>query len=530
MKNKNNRSLRLIASALAVFLFVICFMTACQPTPENAVVVGKDLEQMLELAAAAQPVGALTDRLDVPESYEASAANTQGSFRMVADAKIVLPDVKSIPIIRVEAQPFEQPVVDTLIDALFDEGQLYDPLVLCELTRDEISNEIARLQVRRMALTGQGLREPAVASATPVPGAVQVSEIEMTVEMTKSSVEIIDRMLSALYDQLAAAPEKKKLVNASGVLQTIDIAAGLPAEERGQYEGMRFDRVSVGQLCPRGGMRSLYVSNNQKSNAYSAVFINRGDYGTSAGHYHAEAAWYQRQDELANAEERLKIQETPEPKLTYAQAQKTADEFLRQIGVDGLVCVQCEKVIGGSEMYDAEGLRDGSLIKAYRLEYVREAAGVPLTYTNVQTTSDMADGMIWNWAYERMSIIVSDDGVVELKWDAPYRLVETVVESAALLPFPQIRNVFETMIIASNAPQVDTELHITEVRLGLMRISEQNNLSKGLLIPVWDFFGKLTTRYEEEGIQKVYTLEDAGQSWLTINAIDGSVIDRALGY
>jgi hypothetical protein len=47
---------------------------------------------------------------------------------------------------------------------------------------------------------------------------------------------------------------------------------------------------------------------------------------------------------------------------------------------------------------------------------------------------------------------------------------------------------------------------------------------------VWDFFGTLTTRYEENGEQKTNTLKDAGQVWLTINAIDGSIIDRSLGY
>jgi|GEM_PF-3830473 hypothetical protein len=515
--------------SILLVVAIVFSLTGCRATPEEPAVMDKDLEQMLTLAASAQPLGALPDRLAVPERYEAEETNARGNFRMVADADIVLPEADSIPIIRVEAQPFEQPVVDALIDALFNEGPLYDPGLLSEMTQSEIGSEITRLQQRRMALTGQGLGNFETASAAPAPDGPQASEGGLTVE-TQTRVEVIDRMLGALNGRLAAAPGEKTLMAASGALQAIDITTGMPEEERAQYEGMRMDRVLVGQLCPQGGMRVLHVSNDQVYNAYSVVFINRGDYDIFAGQYYAEAAWHEREDELANAEEQVTLREMPEPELTPGMAQQTADEFLRQIGVGSLVCAQCEKVIGGSAVVDADGLRAGSLVKAYRLQYVREAAGVPLTYTNVETTSGMVDEMIRNWAYERMTILVNDDGIVELKWDAPYRLVETVIENAALMSFPQIENVFDKMIVVSNDPQVDTELRITEVRLGLMRISEQNNLSQGLLIPVWDFFGTLTTRYVEAGVQKTYTLEETGQSWLTINAIDGSVIDRARGY
>ena len=522
--------MRRIKYWIAIML-CIALLVGCQATPEEEVVIGKDLEQMLTLASSAYPSGALPDRLAVPERYEAQVANAKGSFRMVADANIMLPEVDRLPIIRVEAQPFEQPVVDVLIDTLFDEGPLYDPIQLSEMTQSEISSEIARLQVLRVALTGQSMSDFETASAAPAPDGPQASEAALTIEaQSQSRVEAIDRMLSVLNGRLPAAPEEKKLINASGMLQAIDITAGLPEEEQEQYKGMRMDRASVGQLGSQGGMRALYVSNDQAYNAYSVVFINRGDYDTSVGQYYGEAAWYERADELANAQEQVALQETPELMLTPEMAQQTADEFLRQIGVDGLVCAQCEKVIGGSISVGADGLRVGNLIKAYRLQYVREAAGVSLTYTNVETTSDMADGVIWNWAYERMTIIVNDEGIVEFTWDAPYRLLETENNNAVLISFPQVQSVFEKMIVVSNDPAVNTQLHISEVRLGLMRVSEQNNLSQGLLIPVWDFFGTLTTRYEEAGLQKTYTLEEEGLSWLTINAIDGSVVDRARGY
>jgi hypothetical protein len=50
------------------------------------------------------------------------------------------------------------------------------------------------------------------------------------------------------------------------------------------------------------------------------------------------------------------------------------------------------------------------------------------------------------------------------------------------------------------------------------------------LIPVWDFFGSTTQYTVQDGKEYVDTYESATRSLLTINAIDGAVIDRQKGY
>lgn len=100
-----------------------------------------------------------------------------------------------------------------------------------------------------------------------------------------------------------------------------------------------------------------------------------------------------------------------------------------------------------------------------------------------------------------------------------------------MLSFTEIQDIFQKKIIVNKADysEYGTDLKITEVRLGLARITEQNNLESGLLIPVWDFFGT-ATYYYETGELKSYTESVSGKSYLTINAIDGSIIDRRQGY
>jgi hypothetical protein len=74
------------------------------------------------------------------------------------------------------------------------------------------------------------------------------------------------------------------------------------------------------------------------------------------------------------------------------------------------------------------------------------------------------------------------------------------------------------------------DMTVTEARLGLMRVIEQNNTKQGLLIPVWDFFGSTTQTVVQDGKEYVDTYKSATRSLLTINAIDGAVIDRQQGY
>ena len=77
-----------------------------------------------------------------------------------------------------------------------------------------------------------------------------------------------------------------------------------------------------------------------------------------------------------------------------------------------------------------------------------------------------------------------------------------------------------TAIYAENTPEnAKKEIEVTDIRLGYAIISEEGSFDTGLLVPVWDFNGiiKQYGRTEEKSI-------------MTINAIDGTVINRELGY
>ncbi len=70
---------------------------------------------------------------------------------------------------------------------------------------------------------------------------------------------------------------------------------------------------------------------------------------------------------------------------------------------------------------------------------------------------------------------------------------------------------------------------------GYTRIYEPKSDSRsGVLVPAWDFFGSYEGTYKEgaewETGSENFLYAPQYESYLTINAIDGSVIDRGLGY
>ena len=100
-------------------------------------------------------------------------------------------------------------------------------------------------------------------------------------------------------------------------------------------------------------------------------------------------------------------------------------------------------------------------------------------------------------------------------------------ERLFLLPFDEVKDIFEQMAITMNAVNSEeasdgnVTIDIDSVKLRYTRISEKDSFDTGLLVPVWDFIGTKTDQYGYEVQNAVI---------MSINAIDGSVIDRSLGY
>lgn len=93
---------------LIMILAALLLFVACQPTPENPIVVGKDQTEMLnkakETLAPEKLEQSLRERLNVPDRYTYSYH--KGDLTIDADAEIVVPDGE-LPIVRVFPREFD---------------------------------------------------------------------------------------------------------------------------------------------------------------------------------------------------------------------------------------------------------------------------------------------------------------------------------------------------------------------------------------------------------------------------------------
>lgn len=151
-----------------------------------------------------------------------------------------------------------------------------------------------------------------------------------------------------------------------------------------------------------------------------------------------------------------------------------------------------------------------------------------------------------SWPMDIIFISVGGDGILSFTWFSPS--TEPVVKESqtALMSFDEIASIANTMLpIVILGPKetslvdldringFDThmDVEITKVSLTLMRIRDKGSL-QGTIVPVWDFWG--TWDWYEPGEDAAESMKKGAnyttQPMLTLNAIDGNVVNRQLGY
>ena len=140
---------------------------------------------------------------------------------------------------------------------------------------------------------------------------------------------------------------------------------------------------------------------------------------------------------------------------------------------------------------------------------------------------------------EYVYVTVTDQGIDTLTLYNGYDIGEPAQRNVELLPFDQIITTATALFPLKYMPQENAyggqyEYHYTIHRISLnyMRVLKENDPEAFELIPVWDFWGTNEHRW----MQKDGTWSDwhsgggDSYSYLTINAMNGLVVDREYSY
>lgn len=463
----------IMAAGLAASVFAGCGGT---PEPQEDLVKPKEESTQAPQAAAE---GSIAEQVQAPSRFALEFSDTAGQLSVSVDASVTVPAAEGFRLKTVASRTFTQEDYDAVNRVLLGGGALWERAVEEDdpahgFTKAEIEQRIEEL--KRLEATGATYVDE-YGDERSYGEAIKNFE-----EMLKYAPETVGtREIEAKvqYDPDAAAngtPEKNWLM-------------GNVTADGKDYV------VSLGnELTPDWRWISFMVSYLENGGNYMPV----GDAPAAGTSLNAPP-----EDIISKAEQ--------------AAADMGFDEFM-----------SC----GGEYFSTFTEDEEGKMVAAdngYGVYFTRVIDGIPVTYTH--TDGSTSEGNWSSWPYEKLYMIYNDGGLVDFQWWDPYTVADKSDEYVFLMPFDEIQKIFKEMFQKKYAFYTENNMKVNfaidEIRLGYMRVMEKGNVMEGTMVPVWDFFGSQTVEREDG------TTEVTGgpyDSWFTINAMDGTVIDRNLGY
>ena len=227
--------------------------------------------------------------------------------------------------------------------------------------------------------------------------------------------------------------------------------------------------------------------------------------------------------------------------ISKEEAIAQGDALMQALGLDAMELDDVQQQDTGEWQLCYMPTVNGFCLSSIREDVVETNGGEKVShfqyYTYLASEETNADPV--SWPMESVWVLVGKDGILDFTWQSPSG--ETIVkeEQTALLPFEEIASIANTMLPVVivgpkshslvdldriNGFDTKMDVEITKVSLTLMRIRDKGSL-QGTIVPVWDFWGTSSWYRADEQPQNYDT-----QPMLTLNAIDGTVVSRELGY
>lgn len=206
-----------------------------------------------------------------------------------------------------------------------------------------------------------------------------------------------------------------------------------------------------------------------------------------------------------------------------ATAKETAETILRQINMGEWFIELCEsKPIMRN---------DGKTVYYIDIIATPIYEGVKTTYQSQFVNLLADDAFAANYDYESIEFKFSGGNMVSFYYQGILDVIDTVNEDVSVLSLEEALDVFSTHsryteIAAPLEEVASMAVSIDRVELGLLRIRIKNNYEDYYLVPTYTFFG--TEELFDVSGKRIMGVEN--EQLLTINAVDGSIIDPRLGY
>lgn len=481
---RKTRSAAVMSALLAMIMIFACFTTACQPTPERPVVIGKDSGASLNSVQY--------KKTDFPTIYQDSYS--KNGANIVFDASVELPDSDKIPTYKISQTTFAQDQVDSIIKALFGDTQMYAP---AEVTKSEL--------------------EPAYVKALS-----DLKSKQDNPDQYENSEEYYQEQADELKEQIENAPD-------SDTLDPIDTKLKKSEQGTEHWSG----RGDLG----KDQMASLLILNNTDSSALGNDSFLK--FRNGSAYMDMSTLIPVMQD---NGPAKLKItKEEAIQKADDAVRRLGADNMGYAACATGVMentdghytsdydpqrpqaylVYYTRNLSGVPVTYDLRSSSNDFAEDSYTVSTMYERITVAVDDTGVTYIRWQGPINIDGISVENNKIVPFEDVITLAKNQLGYSYAAYDENR----PQPSGPSQAQASSPIDNGRIVGNDVHIQRITLGFMQLPIKDE-NRGELVPVWDFFGYSETVYEN-GTRAAHYQND--KSILTINAINASVIDRERG-
>lgn len=500
MKNKLFRAFLCIGMGCTM-------LTGCEKTPEEAIVKEKGAGSIRQYESGEEAKGRLREILKAPEHYKNESSYENGGLVIDTDADVFVPDADAVNTYAVSAKELNQELIDKVTEVFFEGDKIYQGYTYHTWSKEDIQKQITKLKKYK----SEGNLDP----------------YDFGKDENGNLQYNIDESIERYEEDLKTAPDKREKVEVKPALN-LEYWNGKGEERVKEVDTEHFSGVAETE----NGMYNYdisYVSKPDVQFDISKIKEELPDPMEFSGWMEGEFILADKGSPNYVPEE--SIQEMLN--ISFEDARKIAEEKVEKLGFglslsywDYSVFCHGESDVTEKKMLDA----------AYLFQFSRNLDGVPVTHEmSMGGGLEDMDSTLVPWGYERCTVLVGDDGIQKVDLNNPYDIGEIKTENVKLMDFDSIIKIYEQMMEVTNADIVNYEarrtFHIRDIKFGYTRIYDPSaDNDTGLLVPVWDFFGAFDAQDLDGNFMTKASGEKSSQSFMTINAIDGSVIDRGLGY
>ena len=529
---KKLKSAGLISVMTAILMIIGCFTTACQPKPGTTVqlndtgnvAASDNNESAAEPVSepASEPEPDLT-QYQTPETF--AKIYEKDNLMIMVDAQVEMPEIEKIYSVAFKNRELSQEMADNFLNYFIGDAPVY-MRNNSETKASTLENE---LETWKQAKYNAENNWEEVKDSDPYQdnGGQQ------------GAIDYIQGVIDEIERQIENAPEEygytlaSRLIAPPGDEGGKDIPPDATEEEiaASKAEDARIAALNASnrELIAYAKMDKSYIDDKM---AYIYIHGMPGRPSTLSFDNANEA---NETGIIVSREEMDELSKTIT--LSLDDAVVNAKQVFQEMGFGPMYL----------NNYNFNALvKDGQTSPCYWLTFYQDIYGLPiLPLTNgfkainrtepkineqkmlvyEDPTHELLESAPTGVASDSIYATVDEDGVSRLSWDAALEQTDIVKEYTDILSFEQIISIFEDSILELYGNDRDLEMVINTISLSMLPVKVEGS-DEIISIPVWDFRGYSYDPNDAEEKERVAKYNVDRTSYLTINAVDGSLVKR----